>query len=73
MEFQYAAAGQPQGLAAAEGGFSGQERLKVNAASAVIINNQFIVAKLQTDIEGRFPAGAENAHRCRGPGPVTAV
>ena len=42
----HAAAGQPQGLAAAEGGFAGLQRREVNAAPAVIVKDKLIIAKL---------------------------
>jgi hypothetical protein len=57
MQRQRPAAGQPQGLAAAEGRLAGKEVLKMNAAPAAVTEDEFIIMKLQADIGGAFQPG----------------
>jgi hypothetical protein len=59
MQFQRAAPRQPQGFAAAEGGLTGQQRVKMNASAAVVVEYQFVFTHLYADIERGFPAGAK--------------
>lgn len=46
VQFRHAAAGEPEQLAAAEGDLSGVQVLKVNAAPAVVVENQFLITYL---------------------------
>ncbi|EFE07718.1 hypothetical protein CIT292_08901 [Citrobacter youngae ATCC 29220] len=73
VQLRHAATGEPEAFAAAEGHFSGEQVLKVDAAPAVVVEDKFLILNLQINIARRFPAGAEDTDRSRGAGPVTAV
>jgi hypothetical protein len=72
MQRQRPAAGQPQGLAAAEGRLAGKEVLKMNAAPAAVTEDEFIIMKCRRISKG-LSSRAEDAHRGRRFRLITAV
>ena len=46
IQCQHTASRQPEAFATTEGGFTGKQRLEVNTASAVVIEDKFLIAKL---------------------------